>query len=338
MGLLRSVGIPPVTGEISAANMRTDPLARKIEVPMGRGEREAVNDGSGKTAQDKAGEIFQDVSSSISGFWNRSKKKVEEQVGNIDTDQIKEQAGRIGESLGQVARDRAQQEVDGVRRDVEQVRKGNYEPLIKRGIEAGTFGAGGIAGEVAKRFGLGGKITEFAEQKLVQATRVDTAGFVKNLDEMFKTVDANGDNFMDKAEIEAAQKDKILWAQHAFTFKYLGDKYDQLQNLSNDEWFSESKGISRDDVKALAKAVESGTGFGAGIGNAFKNTWETTWHAGVAGGAAGVGHAFLKGGGGSGRVGLIVGGIAFAGGFVHDAADYLLVRRGKLETTIKDLG
>ncbi len=60
--------------------------------------------------------------------------------------------------------------------------------------------------------------------------------------------------------------------------------------------------------------------------------------AGGVGGAAGLGHAFLKGGVNSGRVGLIVGGIALAGGFVNDAADYLLVRRGKLETTIKDLG
>jgi hypothetical protein len=46
----------------------------------------------------------------------------------------------------------------------------------------------------------------------------------------------------------------------------------------------------------------------------------------------------LKGGGKSGRVGLIVGGIALAGGFVYDAADYMFSRRGKLETTIKDLG
>lgn len=318
--------------------MRIHPLARKIEVPMGRGEREAVNDGSGKTAQDKASEIFHDVTTGISGFWNRNRKKVEEQIGNIDTDRIKEQAGRVGESLGQVARERAQQEVDGVRRDVDQAKKGNYEPLIKRGIEVGTYGAGGIAGEVAKRFGLGGKITDLAEKGIVQATRVDTAGFVKNLDEMFKTVDTNGDNFMDRAELEAAQKDKIFWAQYAFSFKYLGDKYDELQNLSNDEWFTESKGISRNDVKALSKAVESGTGFGAGISNAFNNTWETTWHAGVAGGAAGLGHAFLKGGAGSARTGLIVGGIAFAGGLVHDTADYLLFRRGRLETTIKDLG
>lgn len=327
-----------MTRRIRVANMRIDPLARKIEVPMGRGEREAVTDGSGSSAQNKATELFQDVSGSISGFFNRNKKKVEEQISNIDTDQLKEQAGRIGESLGRVARDQAQQEVNGVRRDVDQARKGNYEPLIKRGIEVGTFGAGGIAGEVAKRFGLGGKITDFAEKKLVQATRVDTAGFVKNLDEMFKTVDTNGDNFMDKSEIEAAQKDKVFWAQYAFTFKYLGDKYDQLQNLSNDEWFSEDNGISRGDVKALAKAVESGTGFGAALGNAFNNTWDTTWHAGVAGGAAGLGHAFLKGGAGSARTGLIVGGIAFAGGLVHDTADYLLFRRGKLETTIKDLG
>lgn len=305
---------------------------------MGRGEREAVNDGSGKTAQEKASEIFHDVTSGIGGFLSRNKKKVEEQIGNIDTEQIKEQAGRIGGTVGQVARDMAQQEVNGVRRDVDQARKGNYEPLVRRGLEVGTFGAGGIAGEVAKRFGLGGKINDLAEKGLVQATRVDTAGFVKNLDEMFKTVDTNGDNFMDKAELEAARKDKIFWAQYAFTFKYLSDKYDELQNLSNDEWFSESKGISRNDVKALSNALEKGTGFGAAMGNAFNNTWETTWHAGVAGGAAGLGHAFLKGGGGSGRVGLIAGGIAFAGGLVHDTADYLLFRRGKLETTIKDLG
>ncbi len=48
--------------------------------------------------------------------------------------------------------------------------KGNYNPLINRGLEAGvnagTFGAGGVVGEVAKRFGLGGKITEFAEKKI----------------------------------------------------------------------------------------------------------------------------------------------------------------------------
>ncbi len=205
---------------------------------MGRGEREAVSDGSGKNAQSKAGEVWQDVSSSVSGFFHRSKKSVEEQVGNIDTEQIKEQAGRVGEAL----KGRAQQEVEGVRRDVEQAQKGNYNPLINRGIEAGvnagTFGAGGVVGEVARRFGIGGKITEFAEKKLVQATRVDTQGFAKNLDEMFKTVDGNGDGFMDKGEIEAAQKDKVFWAQYAFTFKYLGDKYDDLQNLSNDEWFS----------------------------------------------------------------------------------------------------
>lgn len=305
---------------------------------MGRGERDAVSDGAGKDAQNKAGELFQDVTSSVTGFFNRSKKKVEEQVGNIDTDQLKDQAGRVGDAL----RNRAQEEVNGVRSDVDQAKKGNYNPLINRGLEAGvnvgTFGAGGVVGEVAKRFGLGGKITEFAEKKLVQATRVDTQGFAKNLDEMFKTVDGNGDGFMDKGEIEAAQKDKVFWAQYAFTFKYLGDKYDDLQKLSNDEWFSEDNGISRGDINALSKAKESGTGFGAVVSNTFSNTWDNTWHAGVAGGAAGIGHAFLKGGGSSGRVGLIVGGIALAGGFVNDAADYLLVRRGRLETTIKDLG
>ena len=305
---------------------------------MGRGERDAVSDGSGKNAQNKANEVLHDVTSTFSGLFHRGKKKVEEQVGDIDTEQIKEQAGRVGDAL----KDRAQQEVNGVRRDVDQAKKGNYNPLINRGIETGvnvgTFGAGGVVGEVAKRFGLGGKITEFAEKKLVQATRVDTQGFTKNLDEMFKTVDGNGDGFMDKGEIAAAQKDKVFWAQYAFTFKYLGDKYDDLQNLSNDEWFSEDNGISRADINALSKARESGTGFGAALSNSFSNTWDTTWHAGVAGGAAGIGHAFLKGGGKSGRVGLIVGGIALAGGFVYDAADYMFSRRGKLETTIKDLG
>ncbi len=310
---------------------------------MGRGERDAVTDGSGKNGQNKANEVIHDITGTFTGLFHRGKKKVEEQVGNIDTDQIKEQAGRIGEQVGNVARERVQEEVNGVRRDVDQARQGNYEPLIKRGINtginAGTFGVGGgIVGEVAKRFGIGGKITEFAEKQLLSATRVDTAGLVKNMDQMFKTVDTNGDGFMDKGEIQAAQKDKVFWAQYAFTFKYLGDKYDQLQNLSNDEWFTENNGISHNDVKALSKAVEGGTGFGAAVGNAFNNTWETTWHAGVAGGAAGLGHAFLKGGGGSGRVGLIVGGLAFAGGFVHDTADYLLFRRGRLETTIKDLG
>lgn len=305
---------------------------------MGRGERDAVSDGSGKDAQNKAGQVLDDVTSTFSGLFNRGKKKIEEQVGNIDTDQIKEHAGRFGDAL----KDRAQQEVDGVRRDVDQAKKGNYNPLINRGIEtglnAGTFGAGGVVGEVAKRFGLGGKITEFAEKKLEQATRVDTQGFVKNLDEMFKTVDSNGDGFMDKGEIAAAQKDKVFWAQYAFTFKYLGDKYDDLQNLSNDEWFSEDNGISHADINALSKAKEDGTGFGAALEKTFSNTWDTTWHAGAAGGSAGIGHAFLKGGGKSSRVGLIAGGIALAGGFVYDAADYLLSRRGKLETTIKDLG
>lgn len=310
---------------------------------MGRGERDAVSDGSGSNAQKKANEIIQDVSGAFTGLFNRGRQKVEEQVGQIDTDKIKEQAGRIGQQVGDAAKERAQQEVNGVRRDIDQARQGNYEPLIKRGINtginAGTFGVGGgIVGEVAKRFGIGGKITQFAEKQLLSATRVDTAGLVKNLDEMFKTVDTNGDDFMDKGEIEAAQRDKVFWAQYAFTFKYLGDRYDQLQNLSNDEWFTENNGISRNDVKALANAVEGGTGFGAAVGNAFSNTWDTTWHAAAAGGVAGVGHAFLKGGGQSGRVGLIVGGLAFAGGFVHDTADYLLFRRGKLETTIKDLG
>jgi len=306
---------------------------------MGRGERETVSDGSATNGQSKASELLHDVSSGFTGLFHRAKKKVEDQVGNIDTDQIKDQAARVGNAV----QGRAQQEINGVRNDVDQARNGNPNPLINRGIDAGvkygTFGiGGGVAGEVAKRFGIGGKVGNFLEKKVEEATRVDTAGFVKNLNEMFKTVDTNHDGFMDRDEIAAARKDKVFWAQYAFSLKYLGDKYDDLQKLSNDEWFSENHGISHGDINALAKANESGTGFGAALGNAFSNTWETTWHAGAAGGAAGIGHAFLKGGGGSARVGLIVGGIALAGGFIHDAADYLIFRRGKLETTIKDLG
>jgi len=304
---------------------------------MGRGERDAVQDGSGKAGQ-RANDVLQDVSDTFSGLFHRAKKKVEEQVSDVDTDKLKEQAGKIGGAL----KGRAQQEIEGVRRDVEQAQNGNPNPLIQRGIEAGinagTFGAGGLAGEAAKRFGITGKIGGFLEKRVEEATRLDAKGFAADMNEMFDRVDANKDGFMDNTEIDEAKKDKVFWAQHAFSLKYLSEIYDTLQNLSNDEWFSEDNGVSRKDVSALAKAAQDGTGFGAAIGESFGRTWQSTWQAGIAGGVAGGGHAFLKGAAGSGRVGLIVGGIALAGGLVHDAADYLISRRGKLDTTIKDLG
>jgi hypothetical protein len=311
--------------------------ACKIEVPMGRGERDAVQDGSGKTGQN-AGDVINDLSNTFTGLFNRGRKKVEEQVGNIDTDRLKEQAGKIGESL----QGRARQEIEGVRRDVEQAQNGNPNPLIQRGIEtginAGTFGMGGVAGEAAKRFGLTGKIGTFLEKRVEDATRVDAKGSAAEMSEMFDRIDANKNGYMEFDEIGAAKNDKIYWAQHAFSLKYLAEKYDTLQKLNKDEWFSENNGVSRGDVAALAKATTDGTGFGAAIGTAFSRSWENAWQAGAAGGAAGVGHAFLKGTANSGRVGLIVGGVAFAGGMLYDAADYYFSRRGKLETTIKDLG
>ncbi|MBA3857973.1 MAG: hypothetical protein C0507_13800 [Cyanobacteria bacterium PR.3.49] len=304
---------------------------------MGRGERDAVQDGSTKAGQ-KAGEVINDISNTFSGLFQRGRKKVEEQVGNIDSDQLKEQAGRLGDAI----QGRAKQEIDGVRRDVEQAQNGNPDALIKRGIQTGintgTFGMGGVAGEAAKRFGLTGKIGNFLERRVEEATRLDTQGFAKDMNEMFTRVDANQNGFMELAEIETARKDKVFWAQHAFSLKYLAEKYDTLQKLNKDEWFSENNGVSRGDVDALAKAASDGTGFGAAIGTAAGRTWENTWQAGLAGGAAGVGFAFLKGAANSGKVGLIVGGVVLAGGLLHDAADYCFSRRGKLETTIKDLG
>ena len=303
---------------------------------MGRGERDAVQDGSGKSGQ-KAGEVINDISNAFTGLFHRGKKKVEEQVGNIDTDQLKEHAGKVGDAI----QGRARQEIDGVRRDVEQAQNGNPDALIKRGIKtginAGTFGVGGVAADAANRFGLTGKIGNFLERRVEDATRVDTQGFVRNMNEMFDRVDVNQNGFLDLPEIEEARKDKVFWAQHAFSLKYLAEKYDTLQKLNKDEWFSENNGVSRGDVAALAKAAERGTGFGAAVETAAGRTWENTWQAGLAGGAAG-GFAFLKSAAKSGKVGLIVGGVALAGGLLHDAADYYFSRRGKLETTIKDLG
>lgn len=303
---------------------------------MGRGEREAVTDGSGNSAQNR--NFMEDVSDKFGSFFRKAKTKVEEQVRDIDTDQIKDQAGRIGQEI----QGRAQREVEGVRRDVEQAQKGNPNPLINRGIDAGikagSFGlAGGVTGEVAKRFGLGDKLGGFLGKGVEEITRVDTAGFVEKANTIFDRVDANKDGFMELSEIEEAKKDKVFWAQYAFTLKYLGDKYETLQNLNNDEWFREDNGVSKDDINALSKALKGGTGFGAGIGRAFDDTWDTTWKAGVVGVGTGVGHAFLKGGASS-RIGLIAGGIAFAGGFAHDSIDYMWNRKAKLETTIKDLG
>lgn len=302
---------------------------------MGRGERDAVQDGSNKAGQ-KAGEVIHDISDTFTGLFNRGRKKVEEQVGNIDTDQLKQQAGKLGDAI----QGRARQEIDGVRRDVEQAQKGNPDALIKRGIEtginAGTFGMGGVAGEAAKRFGLTGG--NFLEKRVEEATRVDARGFAGSMNEMFDRVDANHNGYMDIEEIETAKKDKVFWAQHAFSLKYLAEKYDTLQKLNKDEWFSENNGVSRGDVAALAKATTDGTGFGAALSTAASRTWENTWQAGLTGGAAGVGFAFLKGAAKSGRFGLIVGGVALAGGLLHDAADYYFLRRGKLDTTIKDLG
>ncbi len=119
MGLLRSVGISPVTADTLAGNIAGNPLAAKLRFLWDAENEMPFLTARAEMLRIRLERFFQDVTSSVTGFFNRSKKKVEEQVGNIDTDQLKEQAGRVGDAL----RNRAQEEVDGVRRDVDQPKR-----------------------------------------------------------------------------------------------------------------------------------------------------------------------------------------------------------------------
>ncbi|HEY9786909.1 MAG TPA: hypothetical protein V6D17_16075 [Candidatus Obscuribacterales bacterium] len=302
---------------------------------MGQFDRIQTAEQNPPPQKDGVGKVVDEVSSSIFGYFKRGRKHVEEQVQNIDTEALQKQMRGVGEEVQR----HVQREAQGLQEDVDKARRGDPSALINRGMDmAGKYSAPGVAFNTAKRFGVFNKLPGFVERGAEELTKVDTKGFVDNVDKIFTTVDANKDGHLEKAEIEEAKKDKIFWAQYAFTLKYLGDKYDTLTSLSNDEWFGESK-ISREDISALRHARENGTGFGTAFGHAADGAISGILPSALAaGGAAALSSRSLRPSPGSIKVGLITGAAVLTASTIYGAADYLLTRRGKLETTIKDLG
>lgn len=303
---------------------------------MGQGDR-AIASGQTDGQANKAESIVDEVSSTFSGIFRRSRQKVEEQLKGVDTQAVEETVRGVGRTLGR----QAQAEVDGIQQDVKKAREGDPSALVKRGIglagKYGTFGSGGVALDVARRFGLGDTVDGIIQRGAEEITKVDGRGFAAKCEEIFSTVDKNKDGFMELSEIEEAKKDKVFWAQYAFTLRYLGDNYDRLSNLSNDEWFKENNGIHRGDISALRNAVDNGTGFGAGLSHAFESAKgnalpSLAWGSLAYGGSRFFNYAR------SGRTGLIAGAAYLVGSTGYDTVDYLFSRKGNLNQTLKDLG
>ena len=166
-------------------------------------------------------------------------------------------------------------------------------------------------------------------------TRLDTDGFVKAVDDNFKTLDADGNGFISKKEIDKAKEDPIFSLKNAFMMDVLSSDYDRLRNLSNDEWFSESSGISRSDMAALGKAKSTGFGaMGAAAGSVGDN-----WFVPVvaAGGAAAASFGRVAESSKiAGRAGLAaLAGAAVTG--IYGAIDYQTARKPNLQYMIEKL-
>lgn len=178
--------------------------------------------------------------------------------------------------------------------------------------------------------GIGGLIKGGIED----ATRVDTLGFVAKVSENFDKLDADQDGHISTADINAVKDgDPIFSVANLHLMNFMEKNMDKLSNMSNDDWLSESKGITRGDIAALKDAKE-GTGYGV-IGNTLSGAWDGKYAVIIAGAGAG-----LLGSGSTaaraGRAGAAAVGVAAVKG-LYDGYDYYSNRKGNIEAMISEL-
>ncbi len=67
----------------------------------------------------------------------------------------------------------------------------------------------------------------------------------------FVHVDADGDGYLSKGEIETRLTEKSVNTQELIALERMRRSYDELMAQSNDEWGTENSGISRQDINTL---------------------------------------------------------------------------------------
>jgi|AGTN01.2.fsa_nt_gi hypothetical protein len=178
--------------------------------------------------------------------------------------------------------------------------------------------------------GLGGLIKGGIED----ATRVDTLGFVAKVSENFDKLDVDKDGHISKADINSVKEDDPIFSvANLHLMNFMEKNMDKLSNMSNDDWFSESKGITRGDITALKEAKE-GTGYGV-VGSALSGAWDGKYAAIAAGLGAGLwGSASTAAR--AGRAGVAAVGVMAVTG-LYDGYDYYSNRKGNIEAMLGEL-
>ena len=296
------------------------------------------------------------------GLLNRGKRAVQD----IDTDEIGQDLGRIGNQVGEQAKrigGGLQERAEDYAQSGQRVINGEGTPedrrkLIELGKDAAGLAAGGVplgmVGDLLGRKGGGnglvddllgrrsgggmGDIETFLKQAVreVVPPRFDTLDFAKAGMENFALLDGDKNGFISREEVDTAKENQDLLKNNSQLVDVLDKDFDTLRKMSNDEWFSESKGIAKDDFVALRRARLEGTGFGV-FGNAASGAWDSKYLSAAAGLGAGATSYGKVGIGKMGGRAAIATGAVLTAGAIYGSIDYATSRKENLETMISKL-
>lgn len=287
----------------------------------GGGDDQQQDNGAKKMAQE-AGDFFK-------GMFGKAKKKVEE----IDTTPLQDGAKRVQEEA-QKAGQQLGERYKGADGKFDPKKFANDAQYAVPGV-----GQAKVMQDLANQHGGGGSIIDkiggLFHKANEEVTRLDAKGFAEAVENNWGTLDKNHNGFIDKDEILAAKADTKFRLQNAFMLKRLEEDYDNLRVLSNDEWFRETSGIAKGDLYALSNAKDRGTGFGA-FTDSMVDMANDLKYAALAGGVGtaalnaktlGTGKTLIR------SVGVAVG--VAAASAIYGGADYMMFRKGSLETELK---